>query len=78
MQSIVMERATPLFVYCYSGSRSSQATAMLKRMGYTNVKNIGGIAGYIRKSPSAIIYLKVDFLVIPSYRPYKFLTIFPS
>lgn len=49
VKSVVQETTTPLFVYCYSGSRSSQATAMLKRMGYTNVKNIGGIAGYTGK-----------------------------
>lgn len=49
VKSFAKESATPLFVYCYSGSRSSQATAMLKRMGYTNVRNIGGIAGYTGK-----------------------------
>ena len=36
----------PLFVYCYSGSRSRQAASMLQHMGYTNVQNIGGIAAY--------------------------------
>lgn len=40
---------TPVFVYCYSGSRSSQAVNMLKRMGYTNVRNIGGIVSYTGK-----------------------------
>ena len=34
----------PLFVYCHSGARSSQATRPLAGMGYTNTKNIGGIA----------------------------------
>lgn len=48
-KSAIEDAATPLYVYCYSGARSSQATAMLKRMGYTNVKNIGGIAGYTGK-----------------------------
>ncbi|MGN0202960.1 MAG: rhodanese-like domain-containing protein [Coprococcus sp.] len=37
---------TPLFVYCYSGSRSRQAVSALQKMGYTKVKNIGGIASY--------------------------------
>ncbi len=37
---------TPLFVYCYSGSRSRQAVNALQHMGYTKVKNIGGIASY--------------------------------
>ena len=36
----------PLFVYCYSGSRSAQAVRLLTGMGYTNIKNIGGIAAY--------------------------------
>ena len=34
---------TPLFVHCLSGGRSGQAVSFLKRAGYTNVKNIGGI-----------------------------------
>ena len=37
---------TLLFVYCYSGSRSAQAVRLLTGMGYTNIKNIGGIAAY--------------------------------
>ena len=37
------------FVYCHSGARSSQAVSALRRMGYTNVKNIGGIAAYAGK-----------------------------
>lgn len=39
----------PLFVYCYSGSRSRQAVRMLRQMGYTNVNNIGGITAYSGK-----------------------------
>ena len=37
---------TPLFVYCYSGGRSGQAVSMLGGMGYSNARNIGGIASY--------------------------------
>lgn len=40
----------PLFVYCRSGNRSGQAVAWLKQAGYTNVKNIGGIADYSGKT----------------------------
>ncbi len=36
----------PIFAYCYSGARSGQAVSMLRRMGYTQVKNIGGIAAW--------------------------------
>ncbi|MBS7217939.1 MAG: rhodanese-like domain-containing protein [Oscillospiraceae bacterium] len=44
--TLAEDKETPLFVYCYSGARSGQATQMLRRMGYTNVKNIGGIAAW--------------------------------
>ena len=33
----------PLFVYCLGGGRSAQAAAQLTEMGYTAVRNIGGI-----------------------------------
>jgi len=44
--SVVADKTTPLFVYCLSGARSSEAETKLKAMGYVNVKNIGGISGY--------------------------------
>ena len=37
---------TPIFVYCHSGSRSAYAAAMLRRMGYTHIHNLGGMAAY--------------------------------
>ena len=40
---LAADRNTPIYTYCLSGARSSQATALLKRMGYQKVKNIGGI-----------------------------------
>ena len=46
VRSVVENKDAELFVYCYSGARSKQATAMLQHMGYTNVRNIGGIAAY--------------------------------
>ena len=49
VESVISGKETPLFVYCHSGSRSSQAVSILRRMGYTNVKNIGGIAAYSGK-----------------------------
>lgn len=39
----------PLFVYCHSGARSRQAAGLLTRIGYQNVKNIGGMAAYTGK-----------------------------
>ncbi|MCI8611539.1 MAG: rhodanese-like domain-containing protein [Clostridiales bacterium] len=42
----ISEKDAPIFVYCHSGSRSKQAAAALKQMGYCNIKNIGGIIHY--------------------------------
>ncbi len=44
--SVIQNKSTPIFVHCLSGGRSRQAAAYLERMGYTNVKNIGGISAY--------------------------------
>lgn len=42
----IPDKNTPLFVHCRSGARSGQAVSSLKRMGYRNVRNIGGIMDY--------------------------------
>ena len=44
--SVAEKKDTALYVYCQSGARSHQAAARLRRMGYTNVNDIGGIAAY--------------------------------
>ena len=46
IRSVVENKDTELFVYCYSGARSRQAASALEQMGYTNVQNIGGITAY--------------------------------
>ena len=46
VRSVVDNKDTELFVYCYSGARSRQAVAALGQMGYTKVNNIGGISSY--------------------------------
>ena len=46
---IIENKGTPIFVHCLSGARSRQATAVLQQMGYSNVKNIGGISAYTGK-----------------------------
>lgn len=43
---LLPQKDRPLFVYCRSGARSGQAAFMLKKMGYTNVTNIGGLMDY--------------------------------
>ena len=49
ISSVVDNKDIPLFVYCYSGGRSRQATSILQHMGYTNIQNIGGITAYSGK-----------------------------
>lgn len=44
--SIIKNKETPIFVYCLSGSRSGMAVRSLKKMGFTDVRNIGGISSY--------------------------------
>lgn len=46
IQEVVENKDTQVYVYCHSGSRSRQAAAILGRMGYGKVKNIGGIAAW--------------------------------
>lgn len=46
---MIDNNSTPIFVHCLSGARSRQAAAILKQMGYINVKNIGGISAYVGK-----------------------------
>ena len=50
VQSAIPDKSTPLFVHCLSGARSAQAVAILKKMNYCNVKNIGGISDYNGKA----------------------------
>lgn len=45
-EDLIQNKSTPVFVHCLSGARSRQATALLGQMGYSNVKNIGGISAY--------------------------------
>ena len=42
----IPDRETPLYVYCRSGARSSQAVSLLQQMGYSKAKNIGGITAW--------------------------------
>ncbi|NCA97954.1 MAG: rhodanese-like domain-containing protein [Clostridia bacterium] len=42
----VPSKQAKLFVYCLSGSRSSQACSWLMKNGYENVTNLGGITAW--------------------------------
>ena len=46
IKDAVADMDTPLYVHCLSGARSSKAVMMLKKLGYTNVTNIGGVNSY--------------------------------
>ena len=37
---------TPIFVYCYRGTRSAMAAEILREQGFERVKDIGGIDWY--------------------------------
>ena len=43
---LTISKDAPIFLYCLRGSRSRRAMGILKKRGYTDVKSIGGIAGY--------------------------------
>lgn len=43
---LIPDRDTPIFVHCRSGMRSAKAALALKKLGYKNVTNIGGVLDY--------------------------------
>lgn len=44
--STAPNKAADIIVYCQSGARSNSAFRRLKSLGYTNVKDLGGIASW--------------------------------
>lgn len=42
-ENILKDKEQKILVYCRSGNRSSQASKLLVKMGYTNVYDFGGI-----------------------------------
>lgn len=42
----IPDKSTLLYVYCRSGVRSAKAVNALKKLGYTNAIDIGGILSY--------------------------------
>lgn len=45
-QSLLPDKQAPIYLYCASGARSGMAAGMLKRLGYEQSANIGGIYSY--------------------------------
>lgn len=46
VMDMVPRKDTKIYVYCLSGARSGRAVMSMRRFGYTNVKDIGGINKY--------------------------------
>ena len=44
--ALTHSKHVPLFVYCYSGVRSRRAVQELHHLGYTDVRNLGGMSAY--------------------------------
>lgn len=44
--TVVPNKSEKIFVYCLSGARSRSAAAYFTKLGYEDVSNIGGIAGW--------------------------------
>lgn len=42
VETAVPDKSTPIIVYCKSGDRGTLSAVTLKKMGYTNVKNMTG------------------------------------
>ena len=49
VSELKMNQDTPIYVYCQSGSRSRQAVRILKKLGCSNVTNLGGINSWSGK-----------------------------
>lgn len=45
-EKLIRSKDSPVCVYCRSGARAETAAAFLRRRGYTNVRNLGGIKKY--------------------------------
>lgn len=45
--SAIPDKNTSIYVYCLSGSRSGNAAGILRMLGYSSVRNIGGIGSYM-------------------------------
>ena len=42
----ITDTDTPVFVYCLAGTRAKRAVDAMTKMGYSNLRNIGGIKSY--------------------------------
>lgn len=45
-ERLIPNKETRLFIICRSGNRSAEASLILKKLGYTNITDIGGIINW--------------------------------
>ncbi|MBS3991272.1 MAG: rhodanese-like domain-containing protein [Erysipelothrix sp.] len=50
--SKLKDNSATIYVVCYSGSRSAMAASILKKLGYTNVFDLGGMMSW----PFEVVY----------------------
>ena len=43
ISSVIPDKSTPVFVYCRSGRRSAMAVEAMKKLGYANLTDLGGM-----------------------------------
>ena len=55
INNIDITKDRPIYLYCRSGNRSGKAAAMLKKIGFTNVINAGGIDEAAKKLEKKIV-----------------------
>ena len=46
IEEIVPNKDARIYVSCQSGKRSERAIKVMRGLGYTNLENVGGIAGW--------------------------------
>ena len=46
IEELAPDHGTKIYVYCLSGMRSRKAQALLNRMGYNDVINMGGFSSF--------------------------------
>lgn len=53
VENFIPDKNAPVFVYCLSGGRSARAATQMAKMGYRDVYNLGGIAGWKYETESS-------------------------
>jgi phage shock protein E len=46
--TVVPDKNTPVYVYCRSGRRSAIAVEVMKKLGYTNLTDLGGMGDALK------------------------------